>query len=425
MRTIKNFSLIFSAATLSAVVGCTVKDVDMPALAGPSTFANNIVMTANTNTLVQDGVSQALISIKATDAAGNLKNIPLRAEITIDGTVQDFGRLNTKTPIANVTQLIYTAPPSSALASGQVAQTVTIMVTPMDAGDFRSEVPRQLDIRLVPQGIIQPTNPNLTASFTVTPASPQVMSTATFDASASTNNGAACNNQCTYSWDFGDGTSGTGVTVTHIYRTVASFVAVLTVTDSRGAQSFTSRAVVVAPGTPPTPAFTFSPTPAVVDQTVFFNATASRAAPGRTLVKYDWDFGKGTTGSGVTVSKSYESAGAYTVTLTTTDDAGASATVSQVVNVTNPQPSAAFTVTPASPAAGETVIVNASSTSGPSAIVSYIWDFGVGASPSTGTGVSSSTSYPGAVVGSTKVITLTVTDSAGRTSVTSRQVTIK
>ncbi len=86
MRTIKYFSLMLSVATLTAVAGCTVKDVDTPALAGPSTFANNIVMTANTNTLVQDGVSQALITIKATDAAGNLKNIPLRADITVDGT---------------------------------------------------------------------------------------------------------------------------------------------------------------------------------------------------------------------------------------------------------------------------------------------------------------------------------------------------
>jgi PKD repeat protein len=329
---------MFSVATLSAVVGCTVKDVDMPALAGPSTFANNIVMTASTDTLVQDGVSQALITIKATDAAGNLKNIPLRADITIDGTIQDFGRLNTKTPIANITQLIYTAPPSSALASGQVAQTVTIVVTPMDAGDFRSEVPRQLDIRLVPQGIILPTNPNLTASFAITPASPQVLSTASFDASATTNGGVACNSSCTYAWDFGDGTSGSGMTVTHVYRTQGSFVAVLTVTDTRGAQSTTSRALTVLPGVPPSAVFTFSPTPVLVNEAVFFNASGSRPAIGRTIVKYDWDFGKGTTGSGVTTSKIYDAVGSYTVTLTVTDDAGTIATFSQAVAVTVPAP---------------------------------------------------------------------------------------
>jgi chitodextrinase len=334
----KHFSLLLSVAALTAVAGCTVKEVDMPALAGPSTFANNIVMTANTNTLVQDGVSQALITIKATDAAGNLKNIPLRADITVDGTVQDFGRLNTKTPIANVTQLIYTAPPSSPLAAGQVAQTVTIMVTPMDAGDFRSEVPRQLDIRLVPQGVIQPINPNLTASFKISPESPQVMSTATFDASATTNNGVACNSQCTYAWDFGDSTSGTGMTVTHVYRTQGTFVATLTVTDSRGAQSSTTRAITVQPGVPPEAAFTFSPTPVLVNQAVFFNASGSRPATGRTIVRYQWDFGKGTTGSGVTTSNVYDAVGTYTVTLTVTDDVGTVSTISKPVAVTVPAP---------------------------------------------------------------------------------------
>jgi chitinase len=222
------------------------------------------------------------------------------------------------------------------MASGQVAQTVTIVVTPMDAGDFRSEVPRQLDIRLVPQGIIQPINPNLTASFAVTPASPQVLSTATFDASTTTNNGVACNNSCSYSWDFGDGTSGTGMTVTHVYRTQGSFVATLTASDSRGAQSSTSRALTVQPGTPPTAVFTFSPTPVLVNESVFFNASGSRAATGRTIVRYDWDFGKGTTGSGVTASKAYDAVGSYTVTLTVTDDAGTAATVSQAVAVTAP-----------------------------------------------------------------------------------------
>ena len=73
----------------------------------------------------------------------------------------------------------------------------------------------------MPQGIILPTNPNLVAAFTFTPATPQVVrAPSTFDAATTTNNGAACDKPCTYSWNFGDGTTGTGMTVTHQFRTV-------------------------------------------------------------------------------------------------------------------------------------------------------------------------------------------------------------
>jgi PKD repeat protein len=414
-------------AALTLMSACTVKDVDQPGLAGPSTFGTSILLRSNTDTLIQDGASQASISITAFDAQGNPKNIPLRAEITVGGVVQDFGRLSTKQPIANGTPLIYTAPPASALAAGQVAQTVSIVVTPMDGTDFRNEVPRTVDLRLVPQGVILPTNPNLAAAFDINPSAPQVLQVVTFSAAATTNNNVACASACSYSWDFGDGTSGTGVTLTHTYRTIGTYTAVLTVTDARGATSTSIKAIPVAPGTPPTATFTFSPTPAVVDQMIFFNASGVTPAPGRTIVRYDWDFGKGTTGSGVTVSKAYDTEGIYTVTLTVTDDAGSKATTTQTVAVTNPQPKADFTVTPASPARDQTVTVNASSTSGPSPITSYVWDFGTGSSPSTGTGISASTNYPSGLnsVGDTRVITLTVTDSAGRTSTTSKQVTLK
>ena len=421
MRT-PTYLLTFAAAALTLITGCTVKDVDAPALAGPSTFANNLVLRSSTDTLIQDGVSQAVITITATDPAGNAKNIPLRADITVDGVVQDFGRLNTKTPTANGTPLVYTAPAASTTASGQVAQTVTILVTPMDAGDFRSEVPRQIDIRLVPQGVILPINPNLNAQFTPTPLAPKVLDIVTFDASTTTNNGAACGSACTYAWDFGDGTTSAGVATSHQYRAVGVYLAKLTVTDSRGAQSISTVLMSVSAATPPpAPTFTFSPQPAVVDQTIFFNASESLAGPGRRLVSYEWDFGKGTTGSGVTVAKSYDVAGTYIVTLTVTDDAGAKTSKSAQVVVGNPQINPSFTVLPSSPAPGDTVSVNASGTTGPSTIVSYSWNFGAGSSPSSATGVSAVTTY--STTGS-KIITLTVTDSAGRTATTTRAVTV-
>ena len=67
---------------------------------------------------------------------------------------------------------------------------------------------------------------------------------------------------------------------------------------------------------------TFSPTDPKEDETVFFNATLSTAAPGRTLVSHKWDFGDGNTASGSRESHAYDDPGIYNVTLTVKDSAG-------------------------------------------------------------------------------------------------------
>jgi hypothetical protein len=58
----------------------------------------------------------------------------------------------------------------------------------------------------------------------------------------------------------------------------------------------------------------------------------SSSAGGRSIVSYTWSFGDGTSGAGRTADHRYPRAGAYTVTLTVTDDVGASAAASQRVN---------------------------------------------------------------------------------------------
>ena len=270
---ITTYVSLLGAAALAAVAGCTVKSVEPPAFAGPSTLAHSITMVADRDTLTQNGLDFTDIRITSLGPDGQSENIPLRAQIYVDGVPQDFGTLSTKTPITPTT-IRYTAPPPSVVAAAQAAQTVTIEVVPANAGDFRGEVRREIDIRLVPQGVILPSNPNLTAAFTFTPAAPQVMQTVSFDASTSTNNGSPCLSACIYSWNFGDGTSGTGQTTTHQFRTINNFNVTLTVTDGRGATALVTRQVPVAAGTPPTAVFTISPGTPGVDQDVFFNATA-------------------------------------------------------------------------------------------------------------------------------------------------------
>ncbi len=405
------FKIVTGVVGLAFVASCTVKDVEIPALSGPSTLSYSILLTASTDTLTQDGVSSATIDITARDGNGQvLTGRPLRAAILVGGVVQDFGSLNTKTPVTGGT-LRYTAPPASPLPSGQVAQTVTVAVTPTDSGDFLNDFARGVDIRLVPQGVILPTNPDLAPAFTVTPASPQAFATASFDASTTTNGTTACLNACGYAWNFGDGTSGTGMTTTHDYRTVGLYQVVLTVTDSRGAQAVTIRTVTVTASTPPTATFVISPTPVSIDQDVFFDASQSRATLPRRIVGYAWNFGDGNTSSGVTVSRRFSALGTYNVILTVTDDVGAVGQSSQTLAVTEGLPSVTATAQGLKVNGITQLNITATPATG-STIVSYRVVWGDETAAESGTSPTHTHKYT--AVG-TYTIVVTVTDSLGRT----------
>jgi chitodextrinase len=421
MRTTTLVSLL-GAAALAAVAGC-VKDVDQPALAGPSTFAHSIIMVADRDTLTQNGVDFTDIRITSLSPDGQSENIPLRAQIYVDGVANDFGTLSSKTPITPTT-IRYTAPPAANLAATQVPTTVTIAVTPSNNGDFRGETTRTIDIRLTPQGVILPTNPNLVANFTFTPATPQAFQTVAFDASTSTNGGVSCATLCSYSWDFGDGTQGTGLTTTHQFRVAGTFSVTLTVTDPRGASAAKANSVLVSAPTPPTAAFTISPTPAPTNVDVFFNASGSKPAAGRTITTYTWAFGDGATGSGVTTSHRFAGAGTFTITVTVTDDANATAQATQTLTVGGSAANglAAFIVTPASPKVGQQVSFDAttSTASTGGSIVSYKYNYGDGTEETTANPVQSHT-YGAA---GTVLVSLQTTDSNGKTSTVTKTLTI-
>lgn len=82
---------------------------------------------------------------------------------------------------------------------------------------------------------------------------------------------------------------------------------------------------------PPVAAFSSSAS----QLTVSVDGRGSRDPDG-TIASYAWDFGDGTKGDGATASHTYRDAGTYTVTLTVTDAAGATNTVSHAVSVTAP-----------------------------------------------------------------------------------------
>lgn len=420
MRT-STLSLLTAAIALSFLAGCTVKDVDAPAFSGPSSLARSILMTVDRDTLVQNGEDEATITLRAQVPPGESENIRLRAQVFVGGVAQDFGTLSNKTPITPTT-IRYRAPASSLLPAGQVPQTVTIAVTPFDQGDFRSEVSRTVDIRLVPQGVILPTNPALIPAFTFTPTLPLVMATVSLNASTTTNGGVACNAACTYSWNFGDGTTATGQTVTHEFRTAGNTQVALTVTDSRGAQAQSVQTITIVPGTLPSAVFTMSPNPVGINQEVFFTAEQSTVVPPRRIVNFGWTFGDGRTVTGMTVSRSFSQVGVYPVILSVTDDAGAvgRATQNLTVSAAGAGITPVLTFSPTSPSTATTVFFNASGTTSTSPIVEYRFNYGDGTED---VGTSSTQSHRFAVAGA-YVVRVTVRDSLGRTATVTVTVTV-
>lgn len=83
----------------------------------------------------------------------------------------------------------------------------------------------------------------------------------------------------------------------------------------------------------PVARFTFSPSDPEPAENINFNASLS-SDPDGSIASYSWDFGDSTTGSTVNVTKSYASAGSYSVNLTVTDDQGATNSFVQTVTVT-------------------------------------------------------------------------------------------
>ena len=71
---------------------------------------------------------------------------------------------------------------------------------------------------------------------------------------------------------------------------------------------------------------------------------AAEGVPPDAVFTFSWDFGDGTTGSGLTATHTYASAGSYSVTLTVTDNDGGTGTATQTVTVpVNEPPAASFT----------------------------------------------------------------------------------
>ena len=168
--------------------------------------------------------------------------------------------------------------------------------------------------------------PPQSANFTFSPTNPSINQAILFSAQQL---GAPVQG-ATFDWTFGDGSTGSGATVTKAYARAGTYAVSLRVTNAGGQTAATSRTVTVSAALPAGSVdFSISPTDPRPGETVFFNGSASTV----TATSFAWDFGDGSTGSGVRTSHVYGGARTYTITLTVTTGLGQSATTSKTVTV--------------------------------------------------------------------------------------------
>lgn len=267
----------------------------------------------------------------------------------------------------------------------------------------------------------QPPNKAPLARFTFSPKEPKVNETVTFDGSASYDPDGKI---ISYFWDFGDGETAQGATTTHAFKKAGEFDVILQVTDDRGANTALAKTVrVVPPNQAPVAIFTVEPLEPTANQEVTFDASAA-ADPDGTIVSYSWDFGDQTTGQGKIVKHTYKAAGTYKVTLTVTDDKGATSSAFQNLVVKeqslppNQPPLVTFSFTPANPKVNEPITFDASGSTDDGEIVRYFWEFGDG---ETAQGQTVTHTYRAA---GTFTVKLTLTDDRGAKNSLTRSITI-
>jgi PKD repeat protein len=209
-----------------------------------------------------------------------------------------------------------------------------------------------------------PTRPSVgqTVTFTVTP---------TWDGA-----------EGTAVWNFGDGATATGLSVTHAYGTAGPKGATVTLTNGDvPAEVSDAIPVLVVVNAVPVAGFSWSPLGAITGQDVRFVSNSDDAGGG--IAQYQWDFGDGVTDERPSPVHPFGSSGIKRVTLTVTDAYGATDTEMHDILVQDPvivgappnkPPVATFVFGPRSPRVGDPVEFSSSAIDPEGKLRSQTWD---------------------------------------------------
>ncbi len=124
------------------------------------------------------------------------------------------------------------------------------------------------------------------------------------------------NDELTFEWDFGDGTSGEGVLITHNFSSAKEYIVTLLAKDKYNTSSC-SENVDITDNTKPVAIFEYDGN-LKKDSIITFDASLSYDEDDDELT-FSWDFGDGSIGEGETLTHTYSQEGEYYVKLSVSD----------------------------------------------------------------------------------------------------------
>ncbi|NUN07681.1 MAG: PKD domain-containing protein [Ignavibacteriaceae bacterium] len=213
-----------------------------------------------------------------------------------------------------------------------------------------------------------------------------------FDGSKSRDNDGVVNS---FLWDFGDGTTGGGMSPTHAFEKPGTYNVVLTITgDELGdCDNTDTDELIVVVKAAPVANFT-APVAFGRDMSVSFNAEESYGGGGN-ITSYKWDFKDGNSAEGKNIEHTFKKEGKYFVQLTIITDSKTecnTATINKLIEINAPPVIA--TSREITAGVNEMITFDArESKDADGSIVTYEWNFGDG---NSGSGMISRHSYSAA-----------------------------
>lgn len=286
---------------------------------GPAQFEVRLTVTDDQGRTASDTTQVTVENLPPTVDAGGPYQCQVRETIQLAGICDDPGPLDATSLTCTWAEFSGTAISQPSYTCPDAATQVTLTLTATDKDGASAQDTATLDVVLV-RLIADADGP-----YTGTPGVP-----VSFDGSGSSPAAAIVS----YEWDFGDGQTGMGAVISHTYATAGVYTVTLTVGSARFEASDTTSATIRAVSQAPTAVIESEVIPKT-EQCFRLDGSGSSDPDGQ-IVSYAWDLGDGATRSGEVIEYCYAEAGTYTVTLTVTDEGGATGSAS--VEVSTPVP---------------------------------------------------------------------------------------